>query len=265
MAEVMKVYANVHTHTTQSDGIYTPKEMVEVAMNEGYRALSITDHDTYTGNAEAAAACRAAGIGFMSGIEFSTQSKPLHKWFHMTAFHFDPEYPEMKEYLNLLSERETRKTELLFRRGLEIGYLHDITWEEVLEYNAGITWLCNEHIFRLLKHKGLATDLDYPEYFETVFGKHRAEVPTICDFMDVEDLIPLVHRAGGIICVAHPSTHLHLIGDLAKIGLDGIEVWHSLLNAEQRHEALSLARAHDLFVSGGSDHEGLCGGEYIRY
>ena len=265
MAEVMKVYANFHTHTTHSDGVYTPREMVDMSVNEGYRALSITDHDTYTGNAEAREYCRIAGIGFMPGIEFSTQSKTLRKWFHMTAFHFDPEYPEMKEYLRILAEKETHKTETLFRRGLEIGYLHDMTWDEVLEYNKGIAWLCNEHIFRLMKHKGLATDLDYPEYFETVFGKHRAEVPPLHEFMDVEELIPLVHRAGGIICVAHPSSHLHLIDELTAIGLDGIEVWHSLLSAEQRREALAAARRNDLFVSGGSDHEGLCGGEYLRY
>ena len=265
MADVMKVYANFHNHTTHSDGVYTPEELVAIAADEGYRALSITDHDTYTGNAEAEAACRAAGIAFMPGIEFSTRSKAMHHWFHMTAFHFDPEYPEMKEYLARLSAREAHQTEVLFRRGLEIGYLHDITWDEVLEYNAGITWLCNEHVFRTMKHKGMVTDLDYPEFFDTLFGKHRAEVPPLCDFMEVEELIPLVHRAGGIICVAHPSTQLHLIDDLAAIGLDGIEVWHSLLDADQRREALDAARRNDLFVSGGSDHEGLCGGAYLRY
>ena len=265
MAEVMKVYANFHTHTTHSDGVYSPTEIVDVAVKEGYRALSITDHDTYTGNAEARDACQRAGIDFIPGIEFSTRSKAMRQWFHMTAFDFDPEYPAMKEYLARLSAKETHKTETLFRRGLEIGYLKDITWDEVLSYNEGITWLCNEHVFRTLKAKGLMSDLDYPAFFETLFGKHRAEVPPLYDFMEIEELIPLVHAAGGIICMAHPWEHLHCTESLAKIGLDGIEVWHGCLTIEQRRASFVMAERYDLYVSGGSDHEGLCGGEYKRY
>ena len=148
MADVMKQYANLHTHTTHSDGAYTPRQLVDIAWEEGYRALSVTDHDTYTGNAEAAEACRARGMDFLAGIEFTTRSAPLSQWYHMTAFHFDPTYPAMKEYLERLSARETHETEVLFHRGVEEGYIKDITWQEVLDYNAGITWLCNEHVFR---------------------------------------------------------------------------------------------------------------------
>lgn len=265
MEEVMKVYANFHTHTTHSDGVYTPAEIAAVAKEEGYGALAITDHDTYTGNAEAEEACRALGLGFMPGIEFSTRSKPLNQWFHMTAFHFDPTYPALKEYLDLLSARETHQTAVCFHRGVREGFIRGITWDEVIAYNEGITWLCNEHVFRLMKARGLATDLDYPAFFENVFGKHRAEVTPLCDFMPVEELIPLVHAAGGIICLAHPSSHLHTVKALAEMGLDGIEVWHALLTIDLRREALTAAMEHDLFVSGGSDHEGLCGGEYSRY
>ena len=265
MAEVMKVYANFHTHTTHSDGIFTPREMARMAFDEGYRALSITDHDTFTGNAEAAEACRELGLGFMPGIEFSAKGTSFKTWYHVTAFHFDPTYPPLAEYLERLSARETHQTETLFRRGVANGYIKGVTWEEVREYNRGITWLCNEHVFRLLKHKGLATDLDYPAYFENVFGKHRSEVPPLYDFLQVEEIISLVHAAGGIVVAAHPATQLHTIPALAEIGLDGLEVWHSMLSIERRREALTLARDYDLFVSGGSDHEGLCGGEYSRY
>ena len=83
MAEVMKVYANFHTHTTHSDGIFTPQEMARMAFDEGYRALSITDHDTFTGNAEAAEACRELGLGFMPGIEFSAKGTSFNR--HISA------------------------------------------------------------------------------------------------------------------------------------------------------------------------------------
>ncbi len=265
MAEVMKVFANLHTHTTHSDGVYSPAEIARVAKEEGYGALAITDHDTYTGNREAEEACRALGLGFMPGIEFSAKGTSFKTWYHVTAFHFDPTYPPLAEYLERLSARETHQTETLFHRGVANGFIKGVTWEEVLDYNRGNTWLCNEHVFRLLKHRGLATDLDYPAYFENVFGKHRSEVAPLYDFMQVEDIISLVHAAGGIVVAAHPASQLHTIPALAECGLDGLEVWHSLLSIEQRREALTLARDYDLFASGGSDHEGLCGGEYRRY
>lgn len=266
MAEVMKVYASLHAHSTHSDGVYTPAELARVAKDEGYSAMALTDHDTVTGNADMKRECEALGLECIFGIEFSTQLKGnADRSFHMTAFHFDSEYPEMKEYLVKLSERETDQTKTLFERGIDIGYIKGITWEEVLEYNKGISWLCNEHVFRAMKAKGLITDLDYPEFFNTCFGKYRSTVPPKHGFMDVEELIPLVHKAGGIICLAHPHGQLPCVEYLAGLGLDGVEVWHSMLDAEERREALRVAEKYDLYVSGGADHEGLLGGEYGRY
>ena len=267
MDQIMRVYANLHTHSTHSDGAYSPRKIAEIAKNEGYGALAITDHDTFTGNAEAAEACRELGLCCIPGIEFSLKGAAFKTWFHMTAFHFDPEYPEMKEYLRQLSERETHQTEVCFHRGVREGFIEGITWDEVLDYNRGITWLCNEHVFRAMQAKGIADILDYPAFFENVYGKHRAEVPPLHDFMQAEDMISLVHRAGGIIFLAHPFTpqQMQCVPELAKIGLDGIEVWHSDLDAKMRREALAAAGEHDLFISGGSDHSGLCGGQYERY
>jgi predicted metal-dependent phosphoesterase TrpH len=265
MAKILKQYASLHMHSTHSDGVYTPKELVEIGKAEGYRALALTDHDTVTGNAEVIEECKKAGLDAIFGIEFSTESAEWGYGFHITAFNFDPEYPEMKEYLEKLSEKESDQTRVLFERGVEIGYIKNITWDEVLEYNKGITWLCNEHVFRAMKAKGLITDIQYPEFFETCFGKYRSQVPPTCQFMDVKDLIPLVHRAGGIAIVAHPHGQLHRIDKLVEYGLDGIEVWHSMLRINERREALELAKKYDLYVSGGCDHEGLLGGEYSRY
>ena len=265
MSELLKLYASLHSHSVHSDGVYTPAELAEVGKNEGYGALALTDHDTVSGNAEMMEECKKRGIECIFGVEFSTHTPVLDRDFHMTAYHFDPEYPEMKEYLWQMSERETDQTRQLFARGVEIGYIKGITWEEVLEYNKGVSWLCNDHIFRAMKAKGLVTDLDYSEFFYTCFGDHRFEIPPKYSFMDVEKLIPLVHRAGGIILIAHPHTQLDCIEYLASLGLDGMEVWNSSLDGAERREALALAKKYDLFVSGGSDHEGILGGEYIHY
>ena len=280
----MKLYANLHLHSTHSDGVYTPTELAQIAYDEGYRAAALTDHDSVSGNAEFMAACKALGMESLFGIEFSAKTN-LYKnpkngkigSFHLTAFDFDPEYPAMKEYLRQMSLRETNQTEILFWRGIEIGYIKGITWEEVLEYNKGITWLCNDHVFRAMKAKGLITDLEYTEFFNTCYGNHRKDVPSLYDYKYDHEIIRLVHEAGGIVCLAHLSEQLKNLEDLEKtgyapyvdqlieMGLDGIEVWHQLLNDKQREEVYQLALERGLYVSGGSDHSGNCGGQYAFF
>ena len=268
MSEVLTHYASLHMHSTHSDGVYSPEELARVGADEGFRALVLTDHDTVTGTDEMIAACKSRGLECMMGIEFSTWHRATGKKPHMTAYHFDPEYPEMKEYLCRLSEKETHETYVLFNRAIELGLIKGITWDEVLEYNEGITWLCNEHVFRAMKAKGLKKDTDYPEFFNTVYGKRRREVKLPYDFKQAEEIVKLINDAGGMAVVAHPSGQLQYMEDLMKMGIVGLEVWHGDLrrySKTEELEALKVAKKYNLFVSGGSDHSGLCGGEYERY
>ena len=260
MDKIMTLYANLHTHSTHSDGVYTPAEIAKIAYDEGYKAFALTDHDTFTGNYEMKAECDKYGMECIYGTEFSSS-----EGYHLTAFHFDPTEPRIKEYLDQLSLKETDQTRQLFERGVKIGYIKDLTWEDVLRDNEGISWLCNDHVFRAMKKRGLITDLEYPDFFETLFGVHRDEVLPLYNFRSAKEVINLVHNAGGIICHAHPGRRLSRTAELIKLGLDGIEVWHTLNDAPTRRAALKLARENNLYVSGGSDHEGLCGGQYDHY
>ena len=267
----MKLYANLHTHSTHSDGKYSPEEMVKVAKAEGYKALAITDHDTATAYPFLKAECDKEGLDCIFGVEFTANSDLISAgYFHMVAFDFDPEYPEMKEYLRKLSINETEQTKYCFDKGkieggrCEIsweGGLDNITWEEVLEYNGAISWLCNEHLFRAMKAKGIVTDLDYEPFFKAYFGTRRYEFQVPYEFLDVKDLIKLVHDAGGIILIAHPHRQLHLIDQLVEWGIDGLEVWHPDLLEEEKVEAYKIGLEKELFISGGSDHTGYLGNE----
>lgn len=265
----MKIYANLHNHSTHSDGVYTPTELVKIAKDEGYGAIAITDHDTATAYTELKAECDKQGMETIFGCEFSVYSEEFKTQFHITAYDFDPEYPEMKEYLRGCSAAKTKGTEILFERGRENGYIpKSFTWQDVLDYNKGITWLGNDSVFRAMKHKGIATDKDYPAFFTNVYGKHRDEIPKFFDFLPLTEIIRLIKAAGGICIVAHPAKRfgkLEYIPRLAELGIDGIEVWHWLLSDEEKREALKLALKYNLYVSGGSDHAGLCGGQYQFY
>lgn len=262
----MKKYANLHSHSTHSDGVYSPAELVKIAKDEGYSALSITDHDVATAYPELKAACDAVGMECLLGCEFTGHSEEFNFTFHITAYGFDPEYPEMKEYLRNCSETTAYNTRVLFERGREDGLISkEVTWEDVLEYNKGITWLCNDHVFRTYKARGLMTDLEYDNFFKTVYGDRRREVPNLHEKLPLSELLDLIKRAGGIAFVAHPHGKLHAVPRLKELGISGLEVWHSNLTKEEILEALKIARDHCLFVSGGSDHEGLLGGQYQFY
>ena len=258
----MKQFANLHLHSTHSDGVYTPEELVRIAKNEGYRALALTDHDTVSGNDEIRAVCERERLDYIFGCEFSSPWRERRTNFHIVGFDFDPEYPEMKEYLAQRSFCEAEQTRILFERGLAEGLIHGITWDEVLDYNRGVTWLCNNHVFNTMKAKGLATDLDYMNFFRTVYGKRRGEVKPPFEFKPIDKMLRLIRDAGGFAVLAHPHNQLCAVPDLVGMGLSGIEVWHKLPTDEERLEALALAKKYNLFISGGSDHEGLCGGYY---
>lgn len=265
----MKLYANLHTHSTHSDGGYSPRQLAQAAKEEGYGAVAVTDHDTVTGYQELKEECEKLGLETIFGAEFSSPSKMLAEnsgqaaTFHIVGFHFDPEYPPMKQYLEDMSIRETDQTRVLFERGVRLGKIKGISWEEVLEFNKGITWLCNDHLFRAMLAKGVITQEDRSWYFKELFGDHRYEVPPCREFKQEHEIIQLIRDAGGIAIVAHPYNQLQYMDALIEMGVEGLEVWHKgLMKRGQCEEALKFALDRNLYVSGGSDHSGFCSGYY---
>lgn len=259
----MELYANLHTHSTHSDGVHTPEEMARVAKEEGFSAIAISDHDAATAYPALKAACEKEGLRCIFAVEFSVgQPNPAH----IVAFDFDPEYPPMKKYLADMGLRQTDNTKKCFDEAVENGAITGITWEEVLAYNEGIIWLCNNHVFRAMQAKGLVKEEEYMAWFKKNFSKQRGKYPPICDFMKPDALIAMVKAAGGICVLAHPTdTQMDRIDDYIAIGIEGIEVWHSDLTEAQRERALKIALEKDLYISGGSDHSGLLGGLYGSY
>ncbi len=259
----MDFYANLHLHSTHSDGALTPEELVITAKDEGYKALAITDHDTATAYGELAEACEKHGMECIFGTEF-TVSEPIET--HLVGFHFDPEYPEMKKYLDDMAQVTVTTTKGCFDEAVEKGNISGITWQEVLDFNKGIKWLCNNHVFRAMQAKGLVEESEYMEWFIRNFRYQRAKYKPDFDYLTFPQMIDLVHRAGGIAIVAHPAErHFENIEKIVGWGIDGIEVEHADLNSERRNKAMEIAKKYNLLISGGSDHSGLCSGLYGSY
>jgi len=263
-------YANLHTHSSHSDGGYSPAQVVRTAKQEGYKAIAITDHETITGFQEMKETCEQEGMEYLFGVEFYAPSALLDQKggageFHIVGYEFDPEYPAMKRYLQEMSLRETEQTKALFDRGVALGKLRGITWEEVLEFNKGMTWICNEQLFMAMKHKGLIKDEQREWYFAEFFGAHRFGIPSSYKVKQEQEIIRLIRDAGGIAVVAHPHNQMEHLDALMEMGIQGLEIWHPLMTEEERMSGLQLAYENGLYISGGSDHFGLCSGYYDRY
>ncbi len=273
----LQMYANLHNHTTHSDGVFTPEELVKVAKEEGYFAVAAADHDTITAYPEMKAACEREGLETLLACEFYAMCdryKHIFPDYHLVGFDFDPEHTEMKEYLRKRSADMTSKTEYLFDAAQREGLLtKEIKWQDVLDRNPGVTWFCNDHVYIAMHEMGLVSPTEWPHYFKTCFGAARqkainadANKRVKHPIMQIEDLIDLIHDAGGIAVIAHPGEQcgqLETVPDLVRCGIDGIEVWHSdNVRAQAIQKTLEYAREYGLYISGGEDHSGLCGGQY---
>ena len=258
----MKIYANLHTHSTHSDGPYSPAELVKVAKAEGYGALAITDHDTATAYPELKKACADEGLECIFGVEFSVR---VPKPYHILGYDFDPEYPAMKKYLAEMAARQTDNTKGCFDLAVKNGGIAGITWDEVREFNRGIAWLCNNHVFNAMLAKGLVKQENYMAWFIENFEVQRGFFPPSYDFKSLPELIDLIKAAGGFAIVAHPHGFLDDIDDLMALGIVGLEVCHPDLTEDEQKRALAIALEKGLFIGGGSDHSGLCGGYYGSY
>lgn len=148
---------------------------------------------------------------------------------------------------------------------MENGNISGITWDEVLSYNKNIKWLCNNHVFRAMQEKGLVEESQYMSWFDANFREQRKKYPPSCAFKSLTEIVSLIKQAGGFAVVAHPHNQLDDIDFLMECGIEGIEVWHSDLTEEEKQRAYEIALEKNLYISGGSDHSGLCGGYYSSY
>lgn len=258
----MNFFANLHTHSSHSDGVYTPAELVRTAKKEGYKAIALTDHDTASGFYELKEECEKENIKYIFGAEFSVVEP---NDYHIVGFDFDPEYPEMKKYLNDMAIRQTDNTKKCFDEAVQKGNIKGVTWEDILEYNSGICWLGNNHVFNAIKAKGLIKQFEYRDWFNKNFLHQRQNFAPIIRFKTLEEIIALIKKSGGFAVWAHPGEKIADIDFLVEMGIEGVEVWHPENSLAVRKKAIEYALEKGLFISGGSDHCGICGGYYSSY
>jgi predicted metal-dependent phosphoesterase TrpH len=233
-------------HSHHSDGDWSPEELVNAARREGLRTVALTDHDTVDGVPAMQAAGSDAGLEVLSGIEISTW---LDGDLHLLGYGFDPGDASLSVILARARkgryDRAVRMTERLGELGMPL------TIDQVLA-EAGEGAIGRPHVASALVAAGHVGS--HREAFVRWLGDGK---PACVDKFRVEpaEAIRLLHDAGGVAVAAHPGAG-ETLDQLVAVGLDGVEVMHTLHRASVVQALGDYADAHGLVKTGGSDFHG---------
>jgi predicted metal-dependent phosphoesterase TrpH len=241
---------DLHLHSTASDGLLSPAELVTEAARLGLPAIALTDHDTVSGVSDAIEAASATGVAVIPAVELS--SGIADRDIHILGYHIDHRDPALHARLSDLRAVRVERAERIVSALARDGY--SITKAEVMAA-AGGGALGRAHIARVLVHAGHVATVD--EAFRTLLGSSAAYyVPK--PVADPKEVIGWIREAGGIAVLAHPGLAGvdDLLRDLVDAGLVGLEAYHSSHDAAARDRYEHLARSFGLVATGGSDFHG---------
>lgn len=248
--------AELHAHTTASDGTFSPTEAVERALALGLEALALTDHDTMDGVAEARLRAHGTSLEIVPGVEISC----LHRGgpVHLLAYWPDPAGHELAEQLGRVRESRRTRAARMVDRLRQAGY--PVTMERVMSIAGGGN-PGRPHIAQALVEAGAIRNLNEAFTPELIGTGGMAYVEKYV--VEPVRAVGLVREAGGAPVLAHPGLHRgtapvpdDLIDEMARAGLIGIEAGHIDHTPEETERFRSMASALGLVVTAGSDCHG---------
>lgn len=247
---------DLHCHSTCSDGLLAPGEVVRRAASRGVDVLALTDHDEIAGIAEARAAADDAGITLVAGAELSVSWEDVT--IHVVALAFDPAHEGLARGLEQIrSGRDSRARRIagsLADAGIRDAY------EGARRYVTSERLISRTHFARFLVEAGYAREM------KDVFSRYLTPgrpgyVPHA--WAALEDAIGWIHAAGGLAVLAHPGRYKvtttglgRLLAEFRDCGGDAIEVLSPSHSAAQVEQFAACARNHGLAASCGSDYHG---------
>ena len=249
------MFADLHLHSLYSDGTFTPEEIVAHGKRLGFATLALTDHDTVEGCERMAAACAAERIDFIPGSELTAELEE-HE-LHILGLYLNPQHPRLLSEMTRFQEVRQQRIRDMVTRINELGIPLQVDSVFAL---ANCRSPGRPHVARAMVKEGFCGSLD--EAFERFLKKNRpAWVPKAK--ISALEAINLIHDAGGLAVMAHPGLNKcdHVIPELVKSGLDGIECYHTKHTRNAAAHYLNIAKQYGLLVTGGSDCHGLSKGK----
>ncbi len=243
---------DLHIHSTASDGMFTPSEVVHLALERGLTVIALTDHDTLAGVAEAQRAAIGTELEVIAGVEVNSEGD----WgdLHFLGYYVDPEESLLRERLQAMREARVGRAYKMVERLREMGM--ELEWGEVRALAGGAS-VGRPHVARALLDRGYVSTIR--EAFDRFIGNDGpAYVPRLR--LTPPEVIEAIIGAGGVPVIAHPAhsgrTAVERIPEFVGYGLRGVEVYYPHHSPEEIETLLGLCRKYDLLVTGGTDFHG---------
>lgn len=246
---------DLHTHSTASDGTYTPAQLMEYAHARNINAIALTDHDSIDGIIEAQKKARELSMEFIPGIELSIQW-PTGE-FHLLGLGLQSPSKELLVAIDFLRQERDNRNIKMAQKLQEQGIA--ITYEEVVE-KAGTKTIGRPHFASLMIEKGFIRQRQ--QAFDQYFAKGR---PCYVERtgLDLEDAVKAIKTSGGIPVQAHPLSMYVSWGkmedtmiDIQMHGVEGLEAWHPGTRVSEAYRLEELARKLGMTATAGSDFHG---------
>ncbi|MCD6459642.1 PHP domain-containing protein [bacterium] len=247
----MAKFIDLHIHSTHSDGLLTPIEIIRKVAEHNLSAIAITDHDSISAYDEAAQEARRLNIELISGVELSCETEGRD--IHILGYFVDG---KNDAFIKFLEKMRYHRKKRIFKIAEKLNFI-------------GIDF-CAESLLKELKNASpgrlhVARKLLKDGKIKSIYEAFRCYIGENCPAyvkkfkLNINECIDLIHSIGGIAVMAHPGIYKmdHLIDIFKNYGLDGLEIFHSEHKSHQTKKYRKIAEENNLLVTGGSDYHGV--------
>lgn len=247
---------DLHNHSTASDGLLSPTQLIELAARTGVDAIALTDHDTTAGLEEAARAALEAGIGFVNGVEISVS------WggttLHVVGLNVDPQSPDLARGLDSIRDGRFGRAQKIAAELERLGFPGAL--EGALALAGNEAKLSRSHFARHLVRTGRVREAQaaFDKYLgqgKPAYVAHR--------WATLENAVSWIRAAGGTAVLAHPGRYdlkpmmrHEMLREFRAFGGEAIEVVTGSHRPEEYATWQRLALEHGFLASRGADYHG---------
>lgn len=246
--------ADLHCHTTCSDGTVTPKDIIQIALDLHLQGLSITDHDTIEAYQEAVPAAEQKNFPLISGVEFSAVHRETSV--HVLAYSFSLSSSHIKEFCRQHHQRRCLRNQAIIDRLASYGMKLNVEdFPAGLFANISQHSIGRPHIALAMMKKGYVQTLQ--QAFQEYIGEGKpCYVPA--GAFSVEETLEVIHQSKGLAIIAHPHLieNRSILKDLLNMNFDGIEGYYGRFPSSVHDRWLKIGADKGWLITGGSDFHG---------
>lgn len=246
--------ADLHCHTTCSDGTVSPEDIIQIACDIGLQGLSITDHDTIAAYMEAVPAAKAKNLPLISGVELSAMHRQTNV--HLLAYSFSLNSAIIEDFCRRHHQRRELRNQMILDRLAAHGMpLSSDDFSQDLLSPQSKKSMGRPHIALAMVKRGYVQSIQ--QAFHSYIGEGKPCYAPGSAF-SVEETIELIHRANGLAVIAHPHLieNVGILKDLLDMKFDGIEGYYARFPANVHERWIKIGAHRGWIITGGSDFHG---------